>query len=604
MEGKKKPLLMEFKSKGDDFVLDGVLKMCGKDIVVANIVKLLGIFIKNRPGKKQKCLSPAETKMVRKNKYCLKPPLGVDSDDVEGLVKMGYKSLSYRLMDASRDVTPKTSKLMVMGQFGGKLRYASSLYFCRATNNELNTVRFYYCMAMCSILKLEAIEVLGASCCKHQSVSAKNKKYRLLLDICELPSFKDMSVIDARSVIRQLLIIFSYWFVMKDPSIVTVTTRRKKKSMEKSAIQDMPFAVCKDMKGTILEELLILSKRNTVKELKIGTSDINYKIIWEKSINMCSDKKNKGQLERRLYADYMRHEFRCLDPVERRLRFRLDEGQLVRLDTDMCQLTPRLDWGSPCGPVKPTVRNLLCDNVQVVYFRDKCLVCSELGPKGGWENYSETLKGTRWDPTIVYDNWIMCKDECGFGAHKTCSEYLMKIRQHNGVSCDLFSCNDLLCQLRSIDMVQIDKAIADKSAFLEKKLEAKRKLLEKRKKNNIEPLQRYENDMSECGVCKKLVDLVSRNHLFTECMSLPGGTNIVLKNYSVNSFPLRYEGLDDKGVWDDQIIWDTLLEFNTKLKVRPRKNVGGLISNRCCTTGISMVNKKWTLCKNEPPSGK
>ena len=62
-----------------------------------------------------------------------------------------------------------------MANFTGKLRFCAAFYYLRTTERQLDTVRFYYGMAVSAILGLTAYETLGASCCKRYIVTKGNE---------------------------------------------------------------------------------------------------------------------------------------------------------------------------------------------------------------------------------------------------------------------------------------------------------------------------------------------------------------------------------------------------------------------------------------------
>ena len=84
----------------------------------------------------------------------------------------GYKALAYRFQALKDDQTPKRIWQSAMAYFVGKLRFCGAFYYLRATAKQLDTVRFYYSMAISSILGMTVYETLGATCCKNASVNS------------------------------------------------------------------------------------------------------------------------------------------------------------------------------------------------------------------------------------------------------------------------------------------------------------------------------------------------------------------------------------------------------------------------------------------------
>ena len=154
-----------------------------------------------------------ETKFMRELgiNICTDPKVK-NSDSM--LKKYGYflspeckrlKSIAYRLQQVKNDFPPYFLRMMVVAYFVGVARFGSCLYWCRGIQSELDECRFYYCMALASILKLSTLEVLGGSVCGAMSCSAENKSYIRLLKITGMPSLKDMAMTDALATIKQVV---------------------------------------------------------------------------------------------------------------------------------------------------------------------------------------------------------------------------------------------------------------------------------------------------------------------------------------------------------------------------------------------------------------
>ena len=151
----------------------------------------------------------------------------------------------------------------------------------------------------------------------------------------------------------------------------------------------------------------------------------------------------------------------------------------------------------------------------------------------------------------------------------------------------LFSCNDICDQMTKKDIVAIRKAV-DSGTLSKSNRAVARKIRFKNRQVRLGLRKlRYTNDMGECGICGKLVDLSMSRHMWSDCTKL-GDMQIDLKVYSKENPRIIKSKQKGKGEnkWDDQLVWDTLLEFRTKLKVKPRGEITGLITNRCCTAGL------------------
>ena len=134
------------------------------------------------------------------------------------------KSIAYRMQAVKNDYPPFFMRQMVMSNFCGVLCFSSCLYWVRSLKWELDNVRFYYIMAVSSILKLNAQEIVGSAICKLMSVKEGNSRYHKLLKIVGLPTIKDMAMTDAVATIRQVVLIKPEFF--KDTGRVIVPNRQ------------------------------------------------------------------------------------------------------------------------------------------------------------------------------------------------------------------------------------------------------------------------------------------------------------------------------------------------------------------------------------------
>ena len=96
------------------------------------------------------------------------------------------KSIAYRFQAIKYELVPEFIKKLVSAYFCGVLRFSSSIIWARSTAKHKNRVRYYYCMAMASVLGMTAVEALNLTCCKNMSVRESNKDYLRLLKETEL----------------------------------------------------------------------------------------------------------------------------------------------------------------------------------------------------------------------------------------------------------------------------------------------------------------------------------------------------------------------------------------------------------------------------------
>jgi len=123
------------------------------------------------------------------------------------------KQLAYRLQHIKFRLVPEFIRKLVSAYFCGILRYSASILWLRSTPAHVNKVRYYYCMAMASILGLSASEALNLSCCANESVTTENSSYHKLLDRTGLPSLAEMAAQDAKTAMNQVFSVRPEWFI-------------------------------------------------------------------------------------------------------------------------------------------------------------------------------------------------------------------------------------------------------------------------------------------------------------------------------------------------------------------------------------------------------
>ena len=430
--------------------------------------------------------------------------------------------------------------MMVQAQFGGKARFASGLFFTRATADERNKIRFYHAMAASAILGLSTYEVMGAGCCDNQSVTVGNKKYLELIEMCKLQTIDDMAIIDARSTIRQVFHLRKSWFSRYNRSA----------DLDNNGI---PCSISKDIKGTLIHDLFHFARKKTRLEMKLRETDLIFSAVWSKVIERLLDKPKSTNAEYRLYAEFMRHELKCLNTNHRRLQWLTPTDKLLAPNTKDCTCRPRDDIGVICGPRGNT------PNTQVVYIRDKCLVCGEIGPSGTWVSSDDhKAQYSRWINNNI-PNWIHCHKACGFGIHTQCRKFLADIRCEDDPesTSSRFKCNDVFVQLERKEIQEIYNRITSNNNKIQ--LEKARVAFQSRKTRLSRDRMRYKNDMSTCRFCKNLYDLHVKDHMMRECP--------VVGDLPTARQHRTRERVSKKGKWvdhpDDDIVFDRLEFFTT-----------------------------------------
>ena len=85
----------------------------------------------------------------------------------------------------------------------GKLQFAASLHWLRASEQSICKARFDYAMALAACVGATTPEVIGMYGCKVKKVKQSCRNYAELCRYLDLPTLEEMAIKDARSVIRQ-----------------------------------------------------------------------------------------------------------------------------------------------------------------------------------------------------------------------------------------------------------------------------------------------------------------------------------------------------------------------------------------------------------------
>ena len=117
--------------------------------------------------------------------------------------KSPFSRLAYRFQDIRNWWDPEMRWKCVDSYVVGKLGYAASLYWLRADPKQVDEVRFQYCMALASVAGLETPEAISLRTCKKQAVAMKNASYLKLCKFLNMPTLRDMAIMDARVLLRQ-----------------------------------------------------------------------------------------------------------------------------------------------------------------------------------------------------------------------------------------------------------------------------------------------------------------------------------------------------------------------------------------------------------------
>ena len=482
-------------------------------------------------------------------------------------------NLSYlaRRVEKIRDqLLPLFRYKMVESHIGGKMRFSSSIIYLCSSDADLDKARFNHGLAAAAVLGLSAYEALGASCCKHQTVKSDNIMYKNLLELCGLPSDRSMAISDSRVQAVQVFKVKadSLWFIDPDKTVpleANLVGNQAALAVDEFGI---PLYFADELNDVLLGKMRDLARcKLPSEEVNYVPYDINYLKVWEKTVNETDrltmagtwSGKELRDFQFRVYSDYMRYELMLLNQNHRRIHYQTPTRPLIKNSESQCSVRPREILGPQTGPIRPS---LATDSsvIQVVYIRDKCLVCGELGPKGGWIN-SENM---RWGVSNTnVSAWSWCVDDCGFGAHNRCIDFnssLIQFEEQNQTACRKnFRCNDVIVQLTDRERCKMASdlrrqdtvAISKRSKSLKKSFKDRKRT---RKRNEL----RYENDMTECKMCLHLYDLHTKDHLMSDCPKYEGP---VITPKRSTARPKKR--LCEDGSWNDQHIWDRLIFFHT-----------------------------------------
>ena len=196
----------------------------------------------------------------------------------------------------------------------GKIQYASCLYWLRASKENIEEVRFFYCMAMAAVMGLTAPEVVSMVCCSNQRVSAKNKGYLKACEFLNLPTIEDLAAESACALLRQ-------WTSFRPEQFVF------------SEDEDHTLVDVAEGEGDLLRELFKLSKRersdwypefNAAKGPARGLIDFDdeevplWRRYWSEVGDSLGDSDASfNKLSNGVFMRMCREHFKVLEPVVR-----------------------------------------------------------------------------------------------------------------------------------------------------------------------------------------------------------------------------------------------------------------------------------------------
>jgi len=262
LSGKKAPGLLLFKQKiGSEYTKTpenvDQLKLCDTVIELTKRQKILGMVISTCPkiDKKSFYKSELKQKAFAKQSESIIDKFGYFAEpDLNYLVHSGY-----RFQQLRGEIDPKRLWKAIMSYFVGKLRFAVAFHWLRCTKTQLNTMRFYYCMALSALVDKNAYETMGAASCASLSVSEENKSYLRLCTICKMPTLQQLAVMNAKSVTKQIYLIDQEWFSCPNGR-AWVKEKLRISDLCKQDKDFYPSFVRENLRGTIIEDYWKLGK--------------------------------------------------------------------------------------------------------------------------------------------------------------------------------------------------------------------------------------------------------------------------------------------------------------------------------------------------------
>ena len=410
--GAKAPQCMIFKPKingrrvlaanGSDS-----LKLGSTPIEVVDRQRVLGLNISTAPTvpgnaelfSSQSAQRQYETqayKIIDKYGYYLEPNIET------------YRTCAYRFQNLRDKENPSRLALAVSSYFIGKMRFCAAFYFLRSTKKQLDTIRFYYGMALSAILGLTAYETLGACCCKNMSVSEDNESLKKLLRITGLPSLKSLAIQDARTFVKQVWISNSELFMPEGVRLKAKEIERYEKA-KKDNKPFFPKFCAKAYEKTLLWDCWRLVKEANIEGNIDPVSDSKrsktlpkhkkkkgvkmYQRFWQLANERVQEKKDvnrKARMVRETFRVQVLAELEALEDSDRRYKHRTPTKRL-HLDT-RCTVYPP-EWKKGALRSKPVLNfscrkpapQLYMSDVYAKCAKDEqfpCLICGDFIKSG------------------------------------------------------------------------------------------------------------------------------------------------------------------------------------------------------------------------------
>ena len=372
---KKGPKFLEFKKRGmASESCFSELSLSGHELLHTSNMRELGLNVSTDKN------VPKSSSLLAKHGYFFRP-------ENERLC-----AIAYRIQDVKYDYPPKFLQRMVSCYFNGIVRFGSCLYMSRCLEWEINRLRFYYAMAVSAVLRINALDVLGPTCCRSRSVTSSNNDMKRLLRKTGFPSLLSMAQTDAVATVRQVHKIWPAFF--ENPSGIRIVSKPSRLGMHYLPVSNFSKEVIAAGLPSRLSNEVIQSEsligdvtRLAWQKIKQKSTPRLYTCEWFEFIldNCLNLIRCEGKIDyseaMSTYQKLCLEEFGALEIQDRRSRF-LDEQN--RLIPDLkCSVAPpdwnrkskekkKLFFGCTRDTVKTSETDKLCDEAN---FRGWCRIC-------------------------------------------------------------------------------------------------------------------------------------------------------------------------------------------------------------------------------------
>ena len=403
----------------------------------------------------------------------------------------------------------KTLRASTQAYVVGKLQFAASLHWLRASDRSIARARFDYAMALAACVGATTPEIVGMFNCKSKRVSKTNKKYIELCRYLDLPTLEEMAIKDSRSLIKQWSLYDPDKFLWHIPF----------KPLGQEWVQahyeaDVP-------KGSLLHELYALSKRDIVDRYplyhhKKRTGSL-HKLPLDERIDISPDYLKDLHISKEATSDiWNRMQLGNPDSREVANTFWL----MVREKFNVLERYPRLCQNLPVLALSRQEKRP--SDTETSAPKKIRLSISDCSSKTPWRRatHSKDLSICRvCGYYIEFKNSVLMSC-CDLKAHRNCVK-----NQPTACESNSYRCRDLSAYMkRGGRAVDASVTFIKPPSLNSDQVRARRVL----------SLQ----DRLICAVCERPIESVDpvllRNHLTRECMSVPSAPSLNNDKYELS----------------------------------------------------------------------